>query len=390
MSTTPQLLIHIADDKLGFLGYLAIDSFVHDTACGGIRVKIGENAPNGSYAQEAILLSREMTLKFGFHEIPLGGAKSVIILPPDLPLEQRDRYFEVFGRHLKTLLNKNILQVGQDMGMNGRDLYFVAKGSGRGGTDIPPVTQKSLSGQWTALGMMETFKTVCQFDHSAPGALTCGIEGFGAVGLHLAQFLDQDQFKIVAISTVEGALYNPQGLDVRQLVDLRGKYADKLVLHYPDAQKISKDELFTQEMDVLFPCAGLHSINKENISHLQAKIVIAGSNCAADDACAEFLHQRGIRYIPGFVANAASVLKSYITKQGGIKDLQGQERELKRLFAKRVDELLRKSTQSRVSEYQQAVQIAHEHINNFAQRKPSFMRRLKKKIASIIRWSPIC
>lgn len=386
MSLQPQLLIHITDPDLGFLGCLAIDSFIDDTACGGIRVRIGENdVPHDSYAREASLLSREMTLKFGFHEIPLGGAKSVIILPQGLSQEQRDRYFETFGRHLKPLLNKNILQVGQDMGMNGRDLYFVAKGSGRAGTGIPPEAQKSPSGQWTALGMMETFKTVCRFDHHAPGTLTCGIEGFGAVGLHLAQFLDQDKFKVVAVSTIEGALYHPQGLDIHRLVDLREQHADQLVIHYPDAQKISKDALFAQKMNALFPCAGLYSLNTENVSRLQAKTVIAGSNCAADEACVELLHQRGIRYIPGFVANAASVLKNHIAKQNGIKNPQRQERELKRLFRERIEELLKKSTQNRISEYRQAAQIAREHINNFARKKPSFIRRLRRKIASITR-----
>lgn len=385
MSITPQLLIHITDPDLGFLGYLAIDSFVHDTACGGIRVRIDESVPHEAYAREASLLSREMTLKFGFHEIPLGGAKSVIILPPGISQEERDRYFEAFGRNLKPLLNKNILQVGQDMGMNGRDLYFVAKGSGRGSTDIPPATQKSLSGQWTALGMMETFKTVCRFDNKAPDSLACGIEGFGAVGLHLAQLLDQNQFKIVAVSTIAGALYTPKGLNVPQMLDLREKYADKFVLHYPDAQKIGKDGLFIQKMDVLFPCAGLHSINKANIHGLQARTIIAGSNCAVDEACVELLHQRGVRYIPGFVANAASVLKNHLTKQKRIKDPLKQESELKRLFATRILELLQRSTQNGVSEYQQALQIAYEHIDNFALRKPSLIRRLRKKIASLIK-----
>ncbi len=385
MSITSQLLIHISDPNLGFLGYLAIDSFVHDTACGGIRVRIDESVPHEAYARETSLLSREMALKFGFHEIPLGGAKSVIILPPGISQEQRDRYFEAFGRNLKPLLNKNILQVGQDMGMNGRDLYFVAKGSGRGGTDIPPATQKSLSGQWTALGMMETFKTVCRFDNKAPDSLACGIEGFGAVGLHLAQFLEQAKVKVVAVSTVEGALSDPQGLDVCHLIELREKYADAFVLHCPGTQRINKDELFVQRMDVLFPCAGLHSINNGNIAGLQARVIIAGSNCAVEGECIEPLHQRGIRYIPGFVANAASVLKNHLTKQRGIKDPLKQESELKRLFAARTLELLQRSTQNRISEYQKALQIAHGHIDNFAQRKPSLMRNLRKKITSLIK-----
>lgn len=384
MSLQPQLLIHISDQALGFLGYLAIDSFVQDTACGGIRVRIGENAPHEAYAHEASLLSREMTLKFGFHKIPLGGAKSIMILPPGLSREQRDRYFEAFGKNLKPLLSKNALQVGQDMGMNGRDLYFVAKGSGRGGSDIPSATQKSLSGQWTALGMMEIFKTLCRFNNNAPDSLTCGIEGFGAVGLHLAQFLDQAKVKVVAVSTVEGALYDPQGLDVRHLIELREKYADAFVLHYPDAQKLNKDELFVQKMDVLFPCAGLHSINKGNIAGLQARTIIAGSNCAVEEACVELLYQRGIRYIPGFVANAASVLKNHIAKKEGIKDPHKQENELKRLFTERTAELLHKSTQNRIPEYQQALQIAYEHISCFAHKKPSFMQKIRKKIGSIL------
>lgn len=387
MSITPQLLIHVNDHDLGLLGYLAIDSFIGNKAYGGIRVKISEDPHDEAHPAEAVYLAREMSLKFGFHEIPWGGAKSVIVLPPNLSQEQRDNYFKAFGRQLSPLLQKDLLQIGMDMGMTGRDLHILGQGAGLILSHYPPPSglEKNDSGRFTAIGLIEAFNVLRDFYSLKDRQWTCALEGFGSVGSHLAQYLMEMGVKVTAISTLSGGLCQPEGLDVKRVITLQEEYGDNLVDHYDAARRIKKEDLYTQKVDVLFPCGGLFSINPGNVNRLQCKFIVAGANCAMDAECAERLHNRGIGYIPGFAANAGSVLRSFVVKREKITKEDALEQRIKSLFSMRIKRMFGASAESELSLYRQAVQIAEENIRRLVEQNHRSRSSLRQKIVSFLK-----
>lgn len=386
MSITPQLLIHVNDPDLGLLGYVAIDSFIGNKAYGGIRVKISDNVRDDkAHPAEAAHLAQEMSLKFGFHEIPSGGAKSVIVLPPNLSQEQRDNYFKAFGRQLSPLLQKDLLQIGMDMGMTGRDLHLFGQGVGLipWNCEPPSGREKSDSGRFTAIGLIETFKATRDFYSLTDRPLTCSLEGVGSVGSHLAQYLMEMGVKVTAISTLTGGLCQPEGLDVKGVIALQEAYGDNLVDHYDAIRRIKKEDLYTQKVDILFPCGGLFSINPGNVNRLQCKFIIAGANCAMDAECAERLHNHGIGYIPGFAANAGSVLKNYVAKQEKTNRVDILERRIRELFGQRVEQLLKESKKNNLSVYEQAVNIARNNIREMSRQSVDEKFSLRRRIISL-------
>ena len=385
MSITPQLLVHVNDPELGLLGYLAIDSFIGNKAYGGIRVKISDDPHDEANPAEAAHLAREMSLKFGFHKIPWGGAKSVIVLPPNLIQEQRDNYFMAFGRQLSPLLQKDLLQIGMDMGMTGRDLHILGQGAGLILSHYPPPSglEKNDSGRFTAIGLIETFNVLRDFCSLTDRPLTCTLEGFGSVGSHLAQYLLEMNVKLVAVSTLSGGIYQSEGLDAKQLVSLQAEYGDNLVNHYAGAKRIKKEDMYTQKVDILFPCGGLFSIHAGNVDHLQCRFVIAGANCAMDADCAERLHNRGIGYIPGFAANAGSVLKNYVAKQERTNHMDILERRVREFFGQRVEQLLEESKKNNLSICEQAVNIARNNIREMSRQSVDEKSSMRRRIISL-------
>lgn len=63
----------VIDSKIGLKGWLAIDSAINNSCCGGLLL-----SPYIS-RKGVIELARAMTLKFGFLSIPHGGAKAGIV-----------------------------------------------------------------------------------------------------------------------------------------------------------------------------------------------------------------------------------------------------------------------------------------------------------------------
>ena len=121
----PQLILNINDEELGLLGYLVIDRTINGVASGGIRMT------SDVTLDEVANLAREMTLKYGFLNIPCGGAKAGIIASSSLSIEKRRRILLSFGKSLSPLIMNGIYRTGTDMGTFPEDIYYIFKGAGK-------------------------------------------------------------------------------------------------------------------------------------------------------------------------------------------------------------------------------------------------------------------
>jgi glutamate dehydrogenase (NAD(P)+) len=138
---------------------------------------------------------------------------------------------------------------------------------------------------------------------------TVAIQGFGNVGSNAAKLLHAAGARIVAISDVSGAIYDPHGLDLprvlayhRETSQLRG---------FPGTQLLDNQQLLRLPVDVLLPAAMEDQINGDNASEIQARIIVEGANGPTTPAADQILGRRGVLVVPDILANAGGVVVSY-------------------------------------------------------------------------------
>lgn len=345
---TPQLVMSVMDEKLGLIGHLVVDSIINGHSAGGVRV-----LPDVT-VDELVHLARNMTLKFGFLGIPLGGAKSCVFASPTLQGKGRTRLFTAFGRVLAPLIKSGVYVPGCDMGVCERGLQSIYAAAGSN-ADIKEV-KSHVYASWTVFASAKIAAEHVGLDLSGSKV---AIEGFGKVGGATAQIFADAGAKIVAISTLNGAMYDQAGLDVSRLLELKGKSGDNLVNEY-EAQKIEKSDLLCLPVDVLIPCARPWTINSSNVRKIKAKIVCPGANVPMTMEAEGILRERKILCVPDFVSNSGGVLGCHlesVVSEGKIKEIVKGE------FSKRVLEIVRLSEEKNVTPGQVAREIAIRRFN---------------------------
>ena len=284
------------------MGWVVVDSTVCGISRGGLRM-----STNVSKA-EVRGLARTMTLKCGFLRQPQGGAKAGVRFNPEAPLAERRQHLEAFGRAIAPLLINRIFIPGPDMGTNDTDI--------RAMLDAVGVKLKwrelrdTQSGQYTAVTVFISAKRAIQHLGLTLPRCTVAIEGFGKVGSVLATLLDEANAKVVAISTERGAITNPHGLNVKQLNQLADRHGSRVVDYYPDAGRISCAQLFELPVDLLCPCATHHSLHADNAPRVLARLICPGANNPVTAEAEKILFERGLMYLPDFVANCGGILGS--------------------------------------------------------------------------------
>jgi glutamate dehydrogenase (NAD(P)+) len=270
-----------------------------------------------------------------------GGAKAGIVADASDPQEIKRRRLQRFGELIAPLLRSRYYISGPDMGTSDEDTKVMLEAAGM---SIPRRRQikGKKSGFFTALGVMVSIEACA--DHLGKDLSRCSIaiQGFGSVGSALAQLLMSHYgSKVVAISTVDGALFDPQGLDVDRLLILFSTFGSKLVELYPGGQKILPDDLVLTDVDILSPCAYQYAINLDNATKIRAPILCPGANNPVTRKADRILFERGILSVPYFVANCGGVLGNMIE----MLDLSDREIEtiLRTKNKERVLQLLRAS-----------------------------------------------
>jgi len=301
----PQLICEVRDEEFGKLGYVVIDRTLGNAAIGGIR-----QAPDVT-VEEVAYLARAMTLKCSFLKLWIGGAKAGITVPEPLITVKRREVLAAFGRSLGPLLRTEIYVAGEDLGISPEDLNIIREGAG-----LPKVTTRTDSPYYTALTVVEAMRQVLKTRGSSLTDSTVAIEGFGRVGSSVAVLLAGHGARIVAVSTREGAIYNPKGLDVEQLIALRNLHGDHFVTEHKAAEKLGLADLLLLDVDVLVPCARPWTISAANAAQVRAKAIVPGANIPVTPSAEQVLFDRGILYLPDFVANCGGVLAASLAASG--------------------------------------------------------------------------
>ena len=198
----------------------------HDTARGpskgGIRYHPGVNLG------EVAALSMWMTWKCAVADLPYGGAKGgVKVDPKQLSRGELQRLTRRYAAEIFPLIGPDKDVPAPDVGTDQQvmawimDTYSQQVGYAVQGV----VTGKPLSiggslGREDATGRGVVYVTLEALRHLKMDIAnaTVAIQGFGNVGSHTALIMQQAGARVVAVSDVGGGLYNPNGLDIPELL----------------------------------------------------------------------------------------------------------------------------------------------------------------------------
>jgi glutamate dehydrogenase (NAD(P)+) len=152
------------------------------------------------------------------------------------------------------------------------------------------------------------------------------IQGFGNVGSIAARLLREMGAAVVAVSDVEGGLYNPKGLDIPAL--LAHTQGGRWVREFPEGEPVGNQALLTLPCEILVPAALGGVLTAQNAPSVKARLIVEGANGPATAEADRLLRDRGVFIVPDVLANAGGVIVSYFE---WVQDLQfffWEEREV--------------------------------------------------------------
>ncbi|WP_408957445.1 glutamate dehydrogenase GdhB [Natrinema sp. 74] len=296
-----------------FTGYRAQHDDVRGPYKGGLRYH-----PEVS-AEECTGLSMWMTWKCAVMDLPFGGGKGGIAVDPKaLTGEETERLTRRFAEELRDVVGPTTDVPAPDMGTDAQtmawfmDAYSMQQGETIPGvvTGKPPVIggsygREEAPGRSAAIAAREAVR----YHDRELAETTVAVQGFGSVGANAARLLEDWGATVVAVSDINGAIYDPDGLETHAIPTHDEE--PEAVLEQAAPETLSNGELLTLDVDVLLPAAVGNVITANNADDIRADIVVEGANGPTTFAADAILEEREIPVIPDILANAGGVTVSY-------------------------------------------------------------------------------
>jgi glutamate dehydrogenase/leucine dehydrogenase len=266
---------------------VAIHSTLLGPAAGGTRMKPYPDLD--AALEDALRLSAGMTYKFATPGLPFGGAKAVIMVPPDLEPVARNDLLRRFGTVVRQLDGEFF--TGPDVGTSSDDMDVIAAtGAPYVFSRTPDAGGAGDPGPFTALGVFTGIATSCEVVFGGTGVRgrRVLVQGAGDVGGGLIELLTEAGAEVL-FSEVDD--------------DLITKFRDRGLEHVPPAA------VFTTECDVFAPCALGGVLSEDTVAQMRCR-VIGGSanNQLATPGDASGITSRGILYAPDYVINVGGAM----------------------------------------------------------------------------------
>jgi glutamate dehydrogenase (NAD(P)+) len=297
-----------------FEGYRIIHNTALGPSKGGIRYDTAVNL------EEVKALAAWMTWKSAVTGIPFGGAKGGIICDPSiLSKRELEKITRAYTKSLSDIFGPEKDVPAPDMGTGPDEMGWLMDEFSlvHGKTVHGVVTGKHLHAggslgrvEATGRGVSIITLLVLQNLKLRPARSTVAVQGFGNVGLHSALFLFEKGLKVIAVSDVSEALYNPNGINIPELI-LYYNLNNKSIKGYPNSVAIKHEELLLLEVDVLIPAAKEDVITRVNASAVRAKIIVEGANGPVSSDADAILQSNNVLVVPDILANAGGVTVSY-------------------------------------------------------------------------------
>jgi len=294
-------------------------------------------------------LAMEMTWKCAVIGVPFGGGKAGIVADAtSLDHFDKETIVRSFARNARRHIGPQVYVPAPDMGTNSEDMGHlkdaISFSSGQATTQGCYVTGKPVifggipgrreaTGRGTVITTTEAMKTL-RLD---PSDSRYVIQGFGNVGSVTAKELYNLGGRIIAVGDLTGAVCDPKGLDIPELVEYVARTGG--VRGFPESRAIDPIDLLTMRCDVLIPAASASQINASNAPRIQTRLIAEGANSPVTPEADAILAQRDIPVIPDILCNAGGVFVSYLeytqeTQQEQMAETEVNQRLRQRMLGK--------------------------------------------------------
>jgi len=296
-----------------YTGYRAQHDSVRGPFKGGLRYH-----PDVT-REECVGLGMWMTWKCAVMDIPFGGAKGgIAVNPKDLSESEKEQLTRRFTDEIRSVIGPTKDIPAPDMGTDPQtmawlmDAYSMQEGETIPGvvTGKPPVVGGS-EGRDSAPGRSVAIiarEAIAYYDKEI-ASTSVAVQGFGSVGANAAKLLDDWGASVVAVSDVNGGIYDANGLDTHAIPSHDEE--PEAVLGHGAPETLTNDELLELDVDVVIPAAIGNVLTAENADDVAADIVIEGANGPTTSAASAVFAERDLPVIPDILANAGGVTVSY-------------------------------------------------------------------------------
>ena len=304
-----------------FTGYRVQHNVNRGPAKGGIRY-----GPDVTL-DEVKALAMWMTWKCAVVGIPYGGAKGGVICDPKhMSPGELERLTRRYATEISIVIGPHSDIPAPDVNTNSQVMAWIMDTySMHEGYSIPAVvTGKPLSiggsegrNDATATGVLFVTRQAAKRIGMPLKGARVSIQGYGNAGSIAARLFHNEGCKVVAVSDTSGGIYNESGLD--PAVVLRYKQERGNVSSYPQAQRLSVQEVLEVPCEILIPAAVEGVITAANADRLQALIIAEAANGPTTPEADQILFKKGRFVIPDILANSGGVTVSYFE---WVQDLQ--------------------------------------------------------------------
>ena len=270
-------------------------------------------------------LGFEQTFKNSLTGLPIGGGKGGSDFNPK---GKSDREIMAF---CQSFMNELYRHIGADVDVPAGDIGTGAREIGYLYGQYKRLTGRYegvLTGKgWTYGGSLArteatgygllylTQAMLAAHGHDIAGK-TVAVSGAGNVAIYAVEKAEQLGAKVVTVSDSTGWIYDPQGIDVALLKDVKEVRRARLTEYAAARESAVYHEgrgVFTVKCDVALPCATQNELHIEDAKALVENGCIAvaeGANMPTTLEATIYLQEHGVLFAPGKAANAGGVATS--------------------------------------------------------------------------------
>lgn len=271
-------------------------------------------------------LALEQTLKNSLTNLPLGGAKGGADFDPeDKSLAERKRFAESFMIELHKYIGPDFDVPASDLGVSNEEINYMYKmykritnrSNGVLTSKLESSGGSPLRFQATGYGVaFMTEKALKTYFNDTLLNKKVIISGAGQVGINAAYKISELGGIIIAISNLNGVIYDEKGINLT-LVDYLNKNKISLkkylneypsAIYYPDPK-----DIWSIKAELAIPCATQYELDEEDAQTLinnGLKLVVEGANKPSTNAAINLFIKNKILLVPSKAANTGGVIVS--------------------------------------------------------------------------------
>jgi leucine dehydrogenase len=279
-----EAVYEFSDEKTKLRGYIAIHNTKVGPAVGGTRY-FPYNSDQEAL-EDVLRLSQSMSYKCIHAGVQYGGGKCVLIAPSNTSIKSKE-YLEAYGRILKQY--SKIFYTGEDVGMSQSDIETLARTTPN---IIGTLAKAGDPSPWAALSTYYAIRGALKFLYNDPSLKDKKIiiKGLGKVGMELARLANEDGAILI-------------------VADIDKNRTDKAVQAFQNLSVINSSDFSSIECDIFAPCALGKDITNEVAEKIKTKIICgAANNQLESEAEGVTLFNRGIVYVPDYIANGGGLI----------------------------------------------------------------------------------